>query len=340
MQTMPDALFEEQNMDAFKRNLRRLGVLYTNDDTAQSRRQLLNSFNAAASDTDDSEDSFASDTATRGKETVPMPITTSKRKRSSASNDLQSTGKRGHKKGWKSSSVITQQSPDSSSSEESDGHDESDPEFDGIDDPKMSDVEGEDGDGEEETALTKILKGCQSGQIPCNSPVRQAFAGRIKEITPDGTYAEDVLNFNKALLQQAAESMEEAKRLQHLKREYEELKRKCSELESNNQVLKITKKKKVFTVEQKQIINDVSHEIAKTYARTVKFPKNGWDNWSTAPTSCCAILTKAVDWAPGSTEEQKRAVWEDLIKPCLPRMMTQCKNRITQEMRKTFYGEH
>jgi hypothetical protein len=120
------------------------------------------------------------------------------------------------------------------------------------------------------------------------------------------------------------------------------LKRRLAEYEKREHVMSMAKKAKrgVITPEQKQMLSEAATAVQKVFCRSVKFPTVGWQNWSEDETSAAGMILPSLRFHPNATMADKRHIWEGLIAPAMTRMMTQCRNKITQPMRTTFFGTY
>ena len=118
------------------------------------------------------------------------------------------------------------------------------------------------------------------------------------------------------------------------------LKRRLAEYEKREHVMSMAKKAKrgVITPEQKQMLSEAATAVQKVFCRSVKFPTVGWQNWSEDEASAAGMILPSLRFHPNATMADKRHIWEGLIAPAMTRMMTQCRNKITQPMRTTFFG--
>jgi hypothetical protein len=87
------------------------------------------------------------------------------------------------------------------------------------------------------------------------------------------------------------------------------------------------------------MVSEANGAINSTVLRLVKWPKPGWTNYSTKPNSICQLMIGKISLPPGLEEKQKEVLWNEVIAPVLPRMMTQARNGILQPMRTRFNGE-
>jgi hypothetical protein len=68
------------------------------------------------------------------------------------------------------------------------------------------------------------------------------------------------------------------------------------------------------------------------------FAKPGWSSYSTVPGTVCAMIMQDISLPVGTTEDEKKHIWDGFIKKALNRMLTQSKNKITQDLRGQFNG--
>ena len=391
-------------MDGLKRRLHWLGVLYTNEDTAPSQKNLQSIFDGEAQPIQPVEDittelgaiTTLAEMAKKGAKKPPGSKAGSKAGSKSKSNSVSAAQAKGasmkgatgksqkrtraasktktyddsddsesesvqepsHKKRKSKPSSPPSEKEDESEKEvesekeleSSEAEPEEDSDDDGYGKGKGSGSESEDDDDDEEeepVTLEGVMDEYErSGQVLCNTPVRKAVMERFNSITPDDDCS-DLIRFNEGLMDYAAKASEMEKEMEKklgvLVAANYELKKVNAQLKTDNDVLKITKKKKKkgkeYTREQKKMLDDVNHAMLKYYVRMVKFPQRGWDLWSMHEDSCCQIVCSRIDWPPDISMDNKKAMWNDFIKGSLPRMVTQIKNRITQDMRKTFFGK-
>lgn len=142
--------------------------------------------------------------------------------------------------------------------------------------------------------------------------------------------------------------MDRIDQLQEVEKKYHVLVDRVAELERREEVQRVVTpssssskgvKIKTLTPEQRQIMQEVMHGMKSQVVRGVKFPVKGWNNYSTQSGTVCAMIMEHVSLPVGMTEDDKKDLWNGLIKKALPRMLTVCKNRITQPMREQFNGE-
>jgi hypothetical protein len=119
-----------------------------------------------------------------------------------------------------------------------------------------------------------------------------------------------------------------------------DLKRRLADYEKKEHVMSMAKRAKrgVLTPEQKQMVSEASSAVKDVFCRSVKFPKAGWQKWSEDENTAAGMILPSLRFHPNATTEDKRRIWEGLIAPALPRIMTQCRNKILQPMRATFNG--
>jgi hypothetical protein len=87
------------------------------------------------------------------------------------------------------------------------------------------------------------------------------------------------------------------------------------------------------------MVSEANGAINSTVLRMVKWPKSGWTNYSSNPNSICLMMMPKISLPPGLEEKQREVLWNEVIAPALPRMMTQARNGVLQPMRTRFYGE-
>ena len=127
-----------------------------------------------------------------------------------------------------------------------------------------------------------------------------------------------------------------------MERQNIELKRKNLELEASWELLKTSKKAKKggqLSKAQAQMVSEANGAINSTVLRMVKWPRPGWTNYSSKHGSICQLMMPKISLPPGLEEKQIEVLWNEVIAPALPRMMTQARNSILQPMRTRFYGE-
>jgi hypothetical protein len=90
--------------------------------------------------------------------------------------------------------------------------------------------------------------------------------------------------------------------------------------------------------DQKQLLAEVNYIMNTKVVRGVKFAKPGWSSYSTVPGTVCAMIMQDISLPVGTTEDEKKQIWNGFIKKALNRMLTQSKNKITQELRGQFNG--
>jgi hypothetical protein len=86
------------------------------------------------------------------------------------------------------------------------------------------------------------------------------------------------------------------------------------------------------------MLTEVNYIMNTKVVRGVKFAKPGWNSYSTMPGTVCAMIMQDISLPVGTTEEEKKQIWDGFIKKALNRMLTQSKNKITQDMRGQFNG--
>ena len=121
-----------------------------------------------------------------------------------------------------------------------------------------------------------------------------------------------------------------------------ELKRKNLELEASWELLNTSKKAKKggqLSKAQAQMVSEAHGAINSTILRMVKWPKSGWTNYSSNPNSICQMMLPKISLPPGLEGKQIEVLWNEVIVPALPRMMTQARNGILQPMRTRFYSK-
>jgi hypothetical protein len=59
---------------------------------------------------------------------------------------------------------------------------------------------------------------------------------------------------------------------------------------------------------------------------------------SDVPGIVCAIIMQDISLPVGTTQDEKEQIWNGFIKKALNRMLTQSKNKITQDLRGQFNG--
>jgi hypothetical protein len=96
--------------------------------------------------------------------------------------------------------------------------------------------------------------------------------------------------------------------------------------------------KEALSDDQKQMLTEVNYIMNTKVVRGVKFAKPGWSSYSTVPGTVCAMIMQDISLPVGTTEEEKKQIWNGFIKKALNRMLTQSKNKITQDLRGQFNG--
>ena len=127
-----------------------------------------------------------------------------------------------------------------------------------------------------------------------------------------------------------------------MERQCIELKRKNLELEASWELLNTSKKAKKggqLSKAQAQMVSEAHGAINSTILRMVKWPKSGWTNYSSNPNSICQMMLPKISLPPGLEGKQIEVLWNEVIAPALPRMMTQARNGILQPMRTRFYSK-
>lgn len=94
-----------------------------------------------------------------------------------------------------------------------------------------------------------------------------------------------------------------------------------------------------LTEDQKHMKMEVMWVMKTKVFRAVKFPVVGWNKYSEKPGTVCSMILEDVSFPVGATVEEKKVIYNDFIKKMLPRMLSICKNRVTQPMRDQFSGK-
>jgi hypothetical protein len=139
------------------------------------------------------------------------------------------------------------------------------------------------------------------------------------------------------------------KRVEHL----ENVEKECTQLKMELDVLKrketvkgiVTPKSAgrskmaELTEDQKHMKMEVMWVMKTKVFRAVKFPVVGWNKYSDKPGTVCSMILEDVSFPVGATVEEKKVIYNEFIKKMLPRMLSICKNRVTQPMRDQFSGK-
>ena len=133
------------------------------------------------------------------------------------------------------------------------------------------------------------------------------------------------------------EVMKVKEEMTELKKEVEEYKRQVAIYEMAK---KSRKKTKVRDEATKTIIQEARSVFASKVGRYVKFPGPGWKLFSKESNTVCGMMLPEISFPSGSSEGEKKMIWEDVLVPLLSRMLTDHKNKITQLMRKQYIGEN
>lgn len=152
-----------------------------------------------------------------------------------------------------------------------------------------------------------------------------------------------------ATISRICDSVEITNRVRELESKEKELlalKARINDLERKEHIGKVVtpsksvgrSTQKQLSPEQQQIKLEVGCSMNTKVIRAVKFPKPGWSAYSETPGTVCAVIMNDVSLPYGITEGEKRKLWDGFIKKMLNRMLTQAKNRITQDLRKQFNG--
>jgi hypothetical protein len=144
----------------------------------------------------------------------------------------------------------------------------------------------------------------------------------------------------------SAEITERVKELESMEKEHLALKARLMDLERKERVGNVVtpsksigrKTKSEMNDDQKQMLTEVNYIMNTKVVRGVKFAKPGWNSYSTMPGTVCAMIMQDISLPVGTTEEEKKQIWDGFIKKALNRMLTQSKNKITQDMRGQFNG--
>ena len=133
------------------------------------------------------------------------------------------------------------------------------------------------------------------------------------------------------------EVMKVKEEMTELKKEVEEYKRQVAIYEMAK---KSRKKTKVRDEATKTIIQEARSVFASKVGRYVKFPGPGWKLFSKESNTVCGMMLPEISFPSGSSDGEKKMIWEDVLVPLLSRMLTDHKNKITQLMRKQYIGEN
>ena len=68
--------------------------------------------------------------------------------------------------------------------------------------------------------------------------------------------------------------------------------------------------------------------------RRMKFLPKGYSKWSDKAKSICQLVIKALNWPPGTSDDEKMDMWQRVLAPSLKRMISDYKNKIWQPMKK------
>lgn len=123
-----------------------------------------------------------------------------------------------------------------------------------------------------------------------------------------------------------------------------ELEEEIKDHRANWDILQLSKKAKKagkLTVVQQQMLHEAKGAVVKTVCRQVKFPKTGWEMYSTEKKSVFhSMIRDSVSFPTGMSEKQIEVLWNDSIGPLLVRHMTNAKNNILQAVKSRFSGEN
>ena len=144
----------------------------------------------------------------------------------------------------------------------------------------------------------------------------------------------------------SAEITERVKELESMEKEHLALKARLIDLERKERLGNVVtpsrsvgrEPKEALSDDQKQMLTEVNYIMNTKVVRGVKFAKPGWSSYSTVPGTVCAMIMQDISLPVGTTEEEKKQIWNGFIKKALNRMLTQSKNKITQDLRGQFNG--
>jgi hypothetical protein len=144
----------------------------------------------------------------------------------------------------------------------------------------------------------------------------------------------------------SAEITERVKELESMEKEHLALKARLIDLERKERLGNVVtpsksvgrEPKEALSDDQKQMLTEVNYIMNTKVVRGVKFAKPGWSSYSTVPGTVCAMIMQDISLPVGTTEEEKKHIWNGFIKKALNRMLTQSKNKITQDLRGQFNG--
>jgi hypothetical protein len=123
----------------------------------------------------------------------------------------------------------------------------------------------------------------------------------------------------------SAEITERVKELESMEKEHLALKARLMDLERKERVGNVVtpsksigrKTKSELNDDQKQMLTEVNYIMNTKVVRGVKFAKPGWNSYSTMPGTVCAMIMQDISLPAGTTEEEKKQIWDGFIKKAL-----------------------
>lgn len=156
----------------------------------------------------------------------------------------------------------------------------------------------------------------------------------------------ELLGRNRPLNSVGLAIVKRVERLENIEKECTELKIELDALKRKEAVKGIVTPKSAgrskmaeLTEDQKHMKMEVMWVMKTKVFRAVKFPVVGWNKYSEKPGTVCSMILEDVSFPVGATVEEKKVIYNEFIKKMLPRMLSICKNRVTQPMRDQFSGK-
>jgi hypothetical protein len=125
-----------------------------------------------------------------------------------------------------------------------------------------------------------------------------------------------------------------AKKYQRVLCKLEQSKKRIDELERKVTVLRNAKKKKGAQKDPRtrQYISELRALIRYSLGRHKKFFPPKCTKWSDHPQTICQLVVKAIQWTPDMQDDDKIAVWNNVLAPNLNPLLSEFKNKIHQPM--------
>jgi hypothetical protein len=191
----------------------------------------------------------------------------------------------------------------------------------------MNEYEEEEGelDDEESEANGKYAGGSNSnpsstsehpGEVPGTIVARRA----AQSATSTPSIAESV-----SRLCDSEEITERVKELESMEKEHLALKARLMDLERKERLGNVVtpsksvgrENKEALSDDQKQMLAEVNYIMNTKVVRGVKFAKPGWSSYSTVPGTVCAMIMQDISLPVGTTEDEKKQIWNGFIKKAL-----------------------